>query len=66
MRLLKYFTIFGFGSMWLYSIYANMGILLNIILGILLVFFMFIDQMILKPIELTRWDISKEKMGDLK
>jgi len=51
---------------WGYSLYDNWGIAINIMLGIMGLIFLFLDDLLYKPINLIGWTIKKQSSGETK
>jgi len=59
MKIIKYTMIILAGCLWIYSLYAQLGIALNILLGILFIFICFFEKLLWKPIDLIGWTIAE-------
>jgi hypothetical protein len=59
MKILKYIVITLSGCLWIYSLYAQWGVLINILLGIQFIFICFFESLLHKPINLIGWTIAE-------
>ena len=59
MKIIKYTMMILAGCLWVYSLYAQLGIVLNILLGILFIFICFFEELLWKPIDLIGWTIAE-------
>ena len=53
-------------GIWAYSLYDNWGIAISIILGIMGLIFLFLDDLLYKPINLIGWTIKEQTSGETK
>jgi len=60
MKIIKYTIITLTGCLWIYSLYAQLGITLNILLGIQFILICFFEELLWKPIDgLIGWTIAE-------
>ena len=59
MKIIKYTMMILAGCLWVYSLYAQLGIALNILLGILFIFICFFEELLWKPIDLIGWTVAE-------
>ena len=57
MKIINYILSFGMLGLWIYSLIANLGILVNIGIGILIPIMFLFDDLLYKPIDLIGWKV---------
>ena len=66
MKIIKYKIIILLGCLWIYSFYAQLGVALNILLGVLFIFICFFENILYKPIDLIGSIAETETQGGVK
>lgn len=59
MKIYNWILGFGMLGLWIYSLIANLGVLVNVGIGIMIPVMFLFDDLLYKPIELIGWKISK-------